>query len=236
MKNHITKPFHRVVIVFLCACILLACSKEEAKIKTITASGYTINGGTGDTLKNVKLRLRADVDGGSTVLRDFEQVLDSTFSDSSGYYQFTFRCTPNIPLQHEDYRYYAVEPVGQHLWRNPNMFLTNFGCNNIDNRNSVDVVVIPLTWVKVHIKNEQPTHKEDSIFFYGPFDDGSYYNRPSWRFPMKGKNIDSTFYIALRSTTTPLVYWDITKNNITSRSAMDFACSSLDTCTLNVFF
>jgi len=236
MKTQFTKPLHHCTIIFICACILLSCSKEEVNIKTITAAGYTINAATGDTIKNVKLRLRADNHGGSTVLRDFEQVLDSTFSDSSGYYQFTFRCTPNVPLQHEGYRYYAVEPMGQHLWKNPNMNLSNFGCNSIDNRNSVNISVIPLTWIKVHIKNKQPTHKEDSIFFYGPFDDGSYYNRPSWRFPLKGRDVDSTFYIALRSTTTSLAYWDITKNNSTTRSATYLACSSLDTCTLNVFF
>lgn len=205
-------------------------------MKTITAAGYTINAATGDTIKNVKIRLCADDHGGSTALKDFEQILDSTFSNSNGYYRFTLRCTPNIPLQHEGYRNYAVEPMGQHLYKNPDMNLSYFDCNNIDNQNNLDVIVIPLTWVKVHIKNEQPTSKEDSIFFFGPLDDRSYQNPPSWRFPLKGRNVDSTFYIALNSTTTPLAYWDITKNNNSTRSAAYLACNPLDTCKLNVFF
>lgn len=236
MKTQFTKPLHHGAIVFICACILLSCSKEEAKMKTITAAGYTINAATGDTMKNIKLRLRADDHGGSTALKSFEQVLDSTFSDSNGYYRFTLRCTPNIPLQHEGYRNYAVEPMGQHLINSPNMNLSYFDCNNLNHHNSLDVSVIPLTWLKVHIKNEQPTNKEDSIFFYGPVDDRSHHNSPSWRFSLKGNIVDSTFYIALSSTTTSLAYWDITKNNSTSRSATYLACSSLDTCTLNVFF
>ena len=230
------KPINFLIpLVFLL--ILVSCSKDhwdDVNQVTMTISGYATNVATGDSMPNVKLRLRADSRGGSSALSNFEKILDSTYTDQSGYYQFTLKCSPDAYVGHPQSFSYGVEYTGKYLYSYPGKNLSTFTCSN-ENR-SVNVTVIPLTWIKVHIKNQAPASSSDSIYYNGPVDQNSFPNPPISQFSLEGSKIDSIFYVTIKAGKSPLFYWDITKNGITTRSAAYQGCASKDTCTLQIFF
>ena len=220
---------------------LSGCKKEENRYSTKkeTVSGYVTDVVTDDSLPNVKLRLRADSRGGSNQLSDFEQVLDSTYSDANGYYQFSFECTPDAPYGREAFSYYAVEPVKEHYWKSPNMTLTSFGCgdNYLDRS---DVNIFPLTWIKVHIRNDPPAQASDSIYYNGPVDHGPIHSKEyssyAHRVSAKGAEVDTLFYVTIKANIAPPHFWDVTENGSTTRNASFISCDPLDTCELDIFY
>lgn len=226
------------VTALLCIVIIMieGCTKEKGEFTTKikSASGFVIDFVTKDTLSDIKLRLRIDKRGGSTQLKSFEQIVDSTFSNANGRYHFTFECAPDAPFGSDDYKNFAVEPVKNHYWKNPNMNLTTLECGS--NLERTNVNIIPLSWIKVHIKNENPVLASDSIYYNGPSDQSSYYNRPSWKFGIAGSIVDTLFYVTIKATTGPMHFWDITENGVTTRSAAFISCDPLDTCELDIFY
>lgn len=221
---------------------LTSCDKQEKTYgkSTTTISGYVHDVVTDDSLPNVKLRLRADSRGGSNQLKSFEQVLDSTYSDANGYYQFSFECAPDAPYGSEAFNYYAIEPVQEHYWKNPNMTLSTFGCgdNYLDSRN---VNIIPLTWIKVHIRNDPPAQTSDSVYYNGPSDESPQYNTQLFdgyahEFGLRGAMADTIFFVTIKANTGPMHFWDVTESGVTTRSAAFIGCDPLDTCKLDIFY
>jgi hypothetical protein len=209
--------------------LLLNCTKEETH-KLVTVGGYAVDVATGDTLADVKIRLRRKdkISGGmGNQLRAYETLLDSTTTDANGYFSFTHKMDIN--------KSYAFEPIKNNYWWNPHMQLTSVhtesGTNNFTQ-------LTPLTYLKVNIKNVLLSiNYSDSIYYKGPADRSCINADNFWlpsgythRFGLNGIEVDTTFFVTLLYYELPLQYWDVTKNGTTIRNAAYIGCNPLDTC------
>lgn len=216
----------RYLLFILLPLLALNCKKEETH-KLETVDGYVLDISNNDSLPDVKIRFRTmSVRGASHRLSKFDVLLDSTTTDSSGFFSFTFLRT--------DDRNYAFEPIINNYYWNPSMTVTyvipNVGFKHI-------VQPIPLTYLKINIKNNESGSSSDSIYYWGPSDRSSQYVDNWWypsgykhEFAQVGNNVDTTFYVTLQYQEVPLQYWDVTKNGTTIRNAAYIGCNPLDTC------
>jgi len=220
-----TKHF---VLLILLPLLAINCKKEETH-KLVTVGGYAVDVATGDTLADVKIRLRRKdrISGGMGYqLRGYEALLDSTNTDAKGYFSFTHNMEIN--------KSYAFEPMKDKYWYHPHMQLTTVhtesGKNNISQ-------LFPLTYLEINIINEFPLNISDSIFYSGPSDfspkfvsSWNSYTTFKHRFSLVGTEVDTTFFVTLLYYEVPLQYWDVTKNGTTIRNAAYIGCNPRDTC------
>ena len=231
MKRFVMKNIYIPLI----ALVLLStqCKKEETT-ENITLKGYVTDLSSRDTIPNIKVRLRhGDFPGiGGNAPADYFYLKDSAVSDEYGAFSFDF-------LARDDERY-SFEPIDENYFYSSGMFVEFLTISDHDR--NVNVRLYPLTWLKVRIKNEAPSHPSDSIWYDGPHDRDLVYSIKwyspiySHNFGLKGENTDTTFYIALKYDKAPLQYWDITENNQTQRSFAYIGCDPLDTCESNIFY
>jgi hypothetical protein len=82
---------------------------------------------------------------------------------------------------------------------------------------------MPLTWLRVHIKNINPFDDNDLINFDNDF-------------TLEGQFVDTMFYIQFTPNVSEINSWWITKNNQTTTNYSIKSCAPLDTCILNIFY
>jgi hypothetical protein len=202
------------------------CKKEETH-KLVTVGGYAVDVATGDTLADVKIRLRTMSNWGASVqLRRFDVLIDSTITDANGFFSFT--------LTMEKDKNYCFEPIKENYYWHSGMTVTTVHTESGTNN---PIQLIPLTYLKVNIRNDNPVNPFDSIYYKGPSDRSIIYYG-DWYFPgvyshnfsLTGTQVDTTFFVTLQYQEVPLQYWDVTKNGTTTRNAAYIGCNPRDTC------
>jgi hypothetical protein len=224
---------NRLILAALAAVVFLAsCKKEEPTLTLLTVDGYAIDRATGDSVLNVKIRLRRDdqtTPGLGSSLRAFETLVDSTVTDSNGHFTFTVQKQP---------KRYCYEPIKEGYW-----YHTGMNVSLLDNPPGETAIVnlYPLTYLKVRIVNESPRQPADSIWYDGPTDASPEYV-DDWYFPgiyshdfgLVGENVDTSFIVTLQYFEAPLQYWDVTENGTTIRSFAYIGCTPFDTCLFEI--
>jgi hypothetical protein len=218
-----TKHFLLLILLPLLA---INCKKEETH-KLVTVGGYAVDVATGDTLADVKIRLRTMSKWGASVRLDrFDVLIDSSITDEKVFFSFTF-------LMEKD-KNYCFEPIIENYFWHPSMTVTTV---HIESGVENMVTLVPLIFLKMNIKNEYSSTSNDSIYYWGPIDRSSSYVDNWWHpqsyrheFYKTGIEVDTTFFVTLQYQEVPLQYWDVTKNGTTTRHAAYVGCTPKDTC------
>ena len=172
--------------------------------------GYIIDLITHDSLTNVEVQLWEDDRGGSGRLEDFDRQIAGTATDNNGYFRINFTGSR--------IKYYGIRAIHENYYTGSD--LSTFGTPPTS---IVNFLLSPLSWLKIHIKNEPPSNVSDSLYFF-------------YNIALKGANIDTMFIRQFETISTQLDIWDITKNGITIRNSAFTSCTPFDTCQLTIFY
>jgi hypothetical protein len=203
--------------VFLIVSSVSSCKKDEYAPYDTYVDGYIVDAATLDSVAGAVVELWEDDKGGSNLLGDYDRIIATAITDETGYYNIYFKCDPlkgKAIVAKKSLFFY-----GKGGFYDQNMDVSMFSCG----RKNINYKIIPLSWIRVHIKNVSPSDEKDSIYFF-----------PQLR--LTGVSVDTVFYREIESPNTQLDIWDVTKGGITTRHSSVLKCSPFDTCSLNVFF
>lgn len=189
-----------------------ACRKNDKyKAFDTYVDGYILDGISGDSVAGAFVQLWQDDGGGSTKPKNYDRILATTMTDTTGYYRISFKCDPLKTT--------AIVAKKSLYFYSDEIDMSMFACG----RQGILYTIQPLSWIRVHIKNTLPADGEDSIYFFH-------------NIYFKGLTTDTVFYRQIKTTDVQLDIWDVTKNGTTVRHSAYTGCRPFDTCTLNIFY
>ena len=154
-----------------------------------------------------------DFHGGSINIEEYNEFLNSSYTDSSGYYHIDFKGKQTNG--------YGIYPIKNSFYDRKEVSNFSIGQTNVDYN------FWPKSWIHFHIKNAQPFNNYDTLFFtasnflIGPF---------------VGMFIDTTFYDSIPSNLPPVYTWIIKKNGNSSGNLWYPSPAPFDTIQFNIFY
>lgn len=219
--------------------ILVACKKNEHEptIEKMRVSGYAIDLVSKDSVAGAKVVLKTNmISSGGSQIKDMLTVVDSTTTDSRGYFTLDFECVSNDENGRETL--YGLYAEKDRYYKSPSLTIHHFTCRTAGQMDFKPYLQ-PLNWLRVNIKNTMNPQPSDSIFYDGPLDYAAQHrSNPYYSyahiFGLQGANIDTTFLITLKGDDSYVHIWDVYKSGGGVRNAAFTACPPHDTCELNI--
>jgi hypothetical protein len=207
MENATTKN-----LILTCGMLLLlfeSCKKDNNPDVSTYVQGHIYDAYTHEGVPNAKVELWVDFNSGSTNLQDYDAFLNSTFTDSTGFYKMEFKGRKTS--------IYGIYPI-------KNIYYDNGSVSNFRiGQTIVDYNFWPKSWIHFHIKNTTPFNNYDTLVF-----------NASHLFI--GMNVDTLFYDSIPANLPPNYTWIIKKNGNSSGNIWYPSVLPFDTIQFNIFY
>ncbi len=178
------------LIAFSLLISISSCDDNEPVLQPTTVKGQVLEYGTNTPIPYAKVRLlRQEAiwgGGGST------SVYDTLSTNVNGFYEITFPESANYI-----YMFDAIKDGYYELVNPKDDFLPN-------RENNMNIILDPLAWLKIHVKNVNPFNDQDYMNINGIVNYGPWY----------GRNIDEAFIKEARGNHENKLVWFITKDNV----------------------
>ncbi|MBA3285811.1 MAG: hypothetical protein H0U27_12235 [Nitrosopumilus sp.] len=204
MKKHF-------VILWLIYLSLVSCHKDKSLEETTQTfiEGHIINSITGDSIPGARVELWEDDRGGSLLIEDYDRKLGETITDENGYFKIHYLCS-NI-------KYKGIIPFKENITNYNTVATVNCSRTYVQKR------LMPLSRLRIHIKNINPFDDNDSLYYY-------------YHFSLVGQNIDTILYRTFATDALQVDKWNVTKNAQTTSHYSIITCLPHDTCSLNIIY
>ena len=207
MKN-INNIIYTIIYIIVCG-FFTSCKKDNNPEISTYVQGHIYDAYTHKGVPNAKVELWVDFNSGSTNLQDYDEFLNSTYTDSSGFYTMNFKGKQTS--------IYGIYPI-------KNIYYDNGSVSNFSiGQTNVDYNFWPKSWIHFHIKNTQPFNNFDTLVF-----------NASHLFI--GMNVDTVFYDTIPSNLPPVYTWIIKKNGSAAGNLWYPSPAPFDTIQFNIFY
>ena len=206
----------KTISILIAAIVIILTSFSCRKDTPMTDVSGTIKAyGTEDPIPNARVYLTDCISLGGLGGIDCGVTKDSTLSDANGNYEFNF--------QADDGHFYWINVKADGYYKGSST--TNV---QEDRTSNLDVTLDPEAWLKLHIRNDNPVDESDHIRF-------AVRGKPGWEV-LSGSQINNIYRLPARGNRYNPIYWNITKNGITTEHQDSIYYIGLDTVSFDIFY
>lgn len=194
---------------FIACLFFTSCKKDRDPEISTYVQGHIYDAYTHKGVPNARVELWVDFNSGSINIQNYDEFLNSTYTDSSGFYSMNFKGKQTS--------IYGIYPLKSNYYDRKEV--SNFSIG----QTSVDYNFWPKSWIHFHIKNTTPYNNFDTLIF-----------NASHLFI--GMNVDTLFYDSIPANLPPNYTWIIKKNGNTSGNIWYPSALPFDTIQFNIFY